>query len=849
MTVSAQNIVTVSGNVAYDNGDPIEGLSLVALFLENDTLDLYTETDVNGDYSLSLDLGADSPVQGCFEIFAFDCDGSALLGTGCYSPENYDFIIDFVYCENGTDQCSTVIFVNIPDSFYVTLSTFDFGVSPFTYSWSNGSTDAEIIVPSDSEGDFCVTVTDAQGCVADWCINLDPPDECFVFIYEEYTYNSVLLYAEGYGQSEDLSYDWSTGENTTNIEVFESGEYCVTITDVTGCEAFDCRYIEVDSSTWEECFAYIYSDGNGDSLEVLSVEAFGVAPFTYLWSLDDVVLSTSESITVDVQGVYCVVVTDSEGCEFETCYDYFIWSECGVWLGCDPFFGSVQLVAFAYGAEPIEYTWSTGDTGPEIVVTESGEYCVSIVDGEGCESSICMNVNVEEVAECFSPIEVDYYEEAADLTVNPVGEGNFTYLWNTGETTQTITIQGNGDYCVEVVDLDSDCAFTTCTTVWLNNIPDCFADIEVVTEDDSSAVLTVYPVSQNDSTQYYYIWSTGDSTSSITVFEEGEYCVTISDYELCEFTVCTYFTYEDLPWNEGLFVAYYDESTGEGLSGVIELYTVFDNETIEFYDVVDQSAIFGQGIYYADIVDEGSYIALAIPSDGESFVPSYSYSTTFWDEANVFSVGPNSPLQAVEIVAVHITDIDGLGSIEGVVTDDQLVAETKDNEFRNGDPVADANVMLMHNDIPVGQQFTKEDGYYKFENLPYGTYTVILEIPGKIRQEVIVTISEEAPNATGVEFETDISTTSTSELESISNLTLSPNPTSDKLIIESTFDNTQNVNLKIADATGKLISDMGYKMNVGTNTIQLDVAEYENGIYFLTIQSEDKLTTKRFIKL
>ena len=634
---------------------------------------------------------------------------------------------------------------------------------------------------------------------------------------------------------------------TEFIEVFESGEYCVTITDGLDCESIDCRYIEVDTTIFEDCFSFIYSNFETDSVETLMVETWGVAPFTYVWTFGDSIVSTSATHVPEETGVYCVMVTDAEGCVSEACYDYFVWEECGVWISCDPLEpGLVQLWAFGYGAEPLEYVWNTGDTGEELIVTESGEYCVTITDAEGCTSSTCIEVNLEDVAECFAPIEVIEYEDYAELTINPITDGQYEFIWSTGETTPSITVEESGTYCVEVIEIETGCSFVTCATVYFFE-DECWAYIETEYESDTSAFLTVYAYNfESDTLDFEYVWSTGETTQTIVATEEGTYCVTITSATGCVFETCEDVIFWDIPWSNSIFGMIYDLEADFPIDGVIDLYQVLDNGTLELYaegiETVDG------GFFAIEEVDDGAYIILAT-ADGEGYVPTYAHSTTSWEEADIFELGPNNPIVAVDIAVIPVSGVDGVGTIEGTVSTDNLVANGKDDENRSGSPLENANIILLHSDIHVGQIFTNSDGEFKFENLPFGTYHVVLEVPGQERKIIEVILSQENPNAGGIEFETEDTSTSTENLPALSSLTLSPNPTSGNLTIDTYFEDVKQVTYSIIDMNGKIVRSSTFVSIIGENSLQLDVTSFQNGVYNIVLQSEEGLTSKRFIKL
>ncbi len=106
-------------------------------------------------------------------------------------------------------------------------------------------------------------------------------------------------------------------------------------------------------------------------------------------------------------------------------------------------------------------------------------------------------------------------------TVTLEANAGYTYLWNTSETSESITVSSGGIYTVVVED-GSGCSGT--------------ASIEVVEDPDETPTVTLdnAPIfCQNDqvtltsSPAASYLWSTGETSQSITVTTTGTYSVTI----------------------------------------------------------------------------------------------------------------------------------------------------------------------------------------------------------------------------------------------------------------------------------------------------------------------------------
>ena len=114
------------------------------------------------------------------------------------------------------------------------------GTGPFRYLWNTGATNEVIRVIQ--SGEYCVKITDSEGCQARTCIQISFDPECAVNIAvrksPQYP-GVVFLHAQPRGAS-PYRYAWSTGQSGQTIRVVNSGKYCVTMTDGEECKARDC---------------------------------------------------------------------------------------------------------------------------------------------------------------------------------------------------------------------------------------------------------------------------------------------------------------------------------------------------------------------------------------------------------------------------------------------------------------------------------------------------------------------------------------------------------------------------------------------------------------------------------
>lgn len=119
-------------------------------------------------------------------------------------------------------------------------------------------------------------------------------------------------------------------------------------------------------------------------------------------------------------------------------------------INCDFCFGGSSLLDAdgVGGTAPYVYDWTGGSSGPTLSVSSSGSYFVTVTDINGC--TVTDEYVVTELPELVVPIT----ESSCMLTAAPTGGtgSGYTYLWNTSETTSSITADMDITYSVTVTD-------------------------------------------------------------------------------------------------------------------------------------------------------------------------------------------------------------------------------------------------------------------------------------------------------------------------------------------------------------------------------------------------------------
>lgn len=189
------------------------------------------------------------------------------------------------------------------------------GLSPFTYFWSNGSTDQDQI--DLIAGTYGVTVVDANGCQESYEVILNEPDAIRI----EFVITDVACFGDSNGSISasiaggvgPYAIDWEAGSSNNEIIGLSAGVYPVQITDANGC-VLDATP-EVDQP--DQPIAAILTPEDvscfGDSDGMIVLQASGGTPF-YTYSVDNEFFSGSSTLIGLDPGTYNVYIKDANEC-------------------------------------------------------------------------------------------------------------------------------------------------------------------------------------------------------------------------------------------------------------------------------------------------------------------------------------------------------------------------------------------------------------------------------------------------------------------------------------------------------------------------------------------------------
>jgi hypothetical protein len=273
------------------------------------------------------------------------------------------------------------------------------------------------------------------------------------------------------------------------------------------------------------------------------------------------------------------------------------------------------------------------------------------------------------------------------------------------------------------------------------------------------------------------------------------------------------------------------DSSGNPLTaGDVILYQYGMNSTSN--TVIDTVMLGPGGSYSFSPLPLGQYIVKAVPDSATypNLASSYHRSTYYWPYADPFSSICDDTL-TVDITAVHQGNLAGSGYLEGYLGDLGLRSSF-------GVPWVGQEVFLETWPMRSHVQTVRSDaaGIYRFQNVPNGTYRIVVDRPGNPMTGYYIVTVNGASNHTGLDYAGDaigihpFIATGVVDGE-VNLLSVSPNPVlaGSTLVVDGLADGVRLISFVSLD--GKILSTA---QAVSANgRVELSVPEIAGGTYLL----------------
>ncbi len=416
------------------------------------------------------------------------------------------------------------------------------GTPPYTYLWSNGRTNPNLL--NVSAGTYTLTVTDAQGCITTTTQTLTEPLPLNIVWNAQnpvcfgQTNGSIQLTVTG--GTAPYNYLWTTNDTTRDITNLGEGVFGVLITDTNNCLYFDFAVLFTDAELEVDVASVTNADCNGNASGAIDLAVIGGdGNYTYTWSN---AVATGQNPTGLTAGAYAVTVADSKGCSDTTSA---IITEPGsllatitntVDVSCNGYTDGAISVDVTGGTQPYVYLWNNGSTTEDLSSLPVGFYQLSVTDAQNCQvlsanTAIIEPAPIATILNGANPGCPGATNGSINLLVNG-GTPPYTFNWNNGAQTQNLSNVGSGMYTVVVTD-DNGCSASDTITLANNSALtaiDSVENLDCYGAANGSITLTV----SGGSGTYVYTWSPPvGTTNALTDLSGGVYDLTITDSQGC----------------------------------------------------------------------------------------------------------------------------------------------------------------------------------------------------------------------------------------------------------------------------------------------------------------------------
>lgn len=426
-----------------------------------------------------------------------------------------------------------------------------YGIPPYIFSWSDGSTDSiRTVCPSETTI-YTITVTDALGDVAtdtaqvtisngpNFQAILENP-ACFAG-----SNGSIDPAASGFGP---FTYQWQNGSTNSTLSGLSAGQYPLTVTDRFGC-ASDTVFNLDEPDQLVFAAQAISSTCNLANGIVEAINVSGGTP-GYNYSLNGSTPQIQNTFTGLAPGTFSLIVADTAGCSAQqtiTVNALSVPSLMNLSLEsatCEYNNGVIQLLQIDGGVAPFVVSFNSGlpqaFTASPLTFSQLSDtsYTLSITDASGCALDSTIEINRIDGPNglTFSTQPATCGVDNARLQINSILGGTPDYLIAFNGQQQSGAMMYDslapGQYALQIMD-SLGCSFDTLVSIFalpnLNSVATVIQNARCYGSADGSGQISI----SSGSSPFTISWSNGATDELADGLPAGTYTVNISDSVGC----------------------------------------------------------------------------------------------------------------------------------------------------------------------------------------------------------------------------------------------------------------------------------------------------------------------------
>lgn len=414
------------------------------------------------------------------------------------------------------------------------------GVGPYTYTWSNGATTAQ--VHSLTAGTYTVTVTDATGCTVRNSATISAlasfslTGQATAVSCAGGSDGAIVTQVSG---SSGYTYLWSDGSTQAQRTGLSVGSYMVTVTDGSGCAQQAAFAVTQPSALQLTTSTQAVRCAGGNDGSATAQVSGGTAPYQWSWSSGH----AAATATLLTAQTYTVTVTDANGCTATAAATVtqpqpLQATATAMPTTCASTTDGAIATVVSGGTLPYQWSWSDGATLAQRAGLAAGSYSATVTDANGCTSSLSANVG--------APLAVVLSGVVTDVSCRGGNDGrivvttqnatpSLTYQWSVSGIGNSAQANGlsAGSYAVTVTDANG-CAAQAAFAVTQ-------PAQGLAVQATGGALLcagstqgSVQATASGGTPPYSYAWSGGAAAvAQPTGLGAGSYTVTVTDANSC----------------------------------------------------------------------------------------------------------------------------------------------------------------------------------------------------------------------------------------------------------------------------------------------------------------------------
>ncbi len=420
------------------------------------------------------------------------------------------------------------------------------GTGTLTYSWNTTPPQSSPTATGLTALTYSVTVTDANSCADTGTVTLAAGPVCCNIVIAATLTQPTCGVADGAiqasvtGAQGTPAYAWSVAGTTANQSNLNAGTYSLTVTDAVcskdttfNLSNANAAVIDNITTTNEVCL------GAADGTVAVTISG-GQTPYGITWSSGLPANNTTQ--TNLAAGNYTFTVTDAANCVTAGSFTINAGPLCctlaasgtSTAASCAANDGTVTVAIQTAGTAPYEYSINNGPflSNATFANLAPGTYSLIAKDVNGCSdtilvtvgsaaNSIILNATATDVT-CFGA------NDGTALATVTGGTGTVNVIWSNGIQTASISNLAPGTYSVIATDQGNCSAYDTVTITEPAVVTVALAADTSVCE-GSTVILDAGAANG-------YLWSTGETTQTITVDSTDTYYVTVTNASNCSAT-------------------------------------------------------------------------------------------------------------------------------------------------------------------------------------------------------------------------------------------------------------------------------------------------------------------------